>query len=522
MALPSSPPLLPELPTLPSSPPALVLPNRKRHLADYDSSLSSDPLFSEDPSEAEDKTTFERPRRKRMVKGPWWLASRSGKETQSSDAAIEGKDGQRSFDSGVWMGSDNSEASLDSIVCDQTKLRELSVHDLPGCVTGKKVQIQEQPVVQQIVEGCVEVGKEVIDLSDLGLESLSDETVKPLHQLIRQTHTHLTHPPSEDEFASFTPSIQLFLSRNRLSSLPSELFQLANITVLSLRNNALLEIPPMVGRLSRLKELNVAGNDIRCLPWELFSFFDCRGEHKQLHIRPNPLFEPTKISGRFELQGVQAKADKGGLSRYGDPTEYIDDLRQALSQEGHVDMRSELELRLRLGRLLRHQHIQEASRDGTELNLCKEELIYLASSEIQYLDVDGVPMQKLQTNDETFTAVIDQARGPPASPASTCAPSLLELILRHAQKLFYLDDFPPSMHPRMQSALRAAGQALERGQKCATCGVAFVIPRSQWVEYWFNGLSSQADLTQETVLPFMKRACSWMCARPTEIGTFKC
>jgi hypothetical protein len=85
MALPSSPPLLPEADNADSplfAPadsddllpirPSLAAGSLKRQYSDY-ASLSSDPVFSEGTSEAEEEEgADEQPRRKRLVRGPWW------------------------------------------------------------------------------------------------------------------------------------------------------------------------------------------------------------------------------------------------------------------------------------------------------------------------------------------------------------------------------------------------------------------------------------------------------------------
>lgn len=73
MYMPSSPPSLPEEiyhepPSSPPLPPA-TFPSRKRH-ADYESSLSSDPIFSEDASEESDLNGVFK--KKKYTKGPWY------------------------------------------------------------------------------------------------------------------------------------------------------------------------------------------------------------------------------------------------------------------------------------------------------------------------------------------------------------------------------------------------------------------------------------------------------------------
>ncbi|WFD32639.1 hypothetical protein MSPP1_003688 [Malassezia sp. CBS 17886] len=63
--------------------------------------------------------------------------------------------------------------------------------------------------------------------------------------------------------------LQFFLWDNRLSRLPSALFQLDNLGVLSLRKNRLTHLPPAIGELRHLRELNVGGNALAYLPAEM-------------------------------------------------------------------------------------------------------------------------------------------------------------------------------------------------------------------------------------------------------------
>ncbi|EME39447.1 hypothetical protein DOTSEDRAFT_179997 [Dothistroma septosporum NZE10] len=532
MALPSSPPFFAEVEAdIPSSPPLLptssifpiALPSRKRHWTEHEDSPSSDPLFSEDPSDAEDLASYDRPKRKRMVRGPWYSVGKKGSQRALRQSMA--KDAFRTVDSGVWMGSDQTDESTDSVLSSQKWTRKPAGQDGMDMVEEKPVVLGgAEQMANGIVQACVEAGKEIVDLSELGLRDISPSTIRPLHQLIRPSHITLTEPPSEDEFSALTPAIKLFLARNALTSLPPELFHLENITVLSLRNNHLTKLSPCIGRLRKIRELNIGGNDIRYLPWELFHLFDCNGNHNQITIRPNPLLEPTSISGSSPLAALPKPAvSYSELSRYGDTRTYFEELREAYLQEGPLDMRSELELRLKLGRALRIQYLQEVSQTGKALTVCREELIYLASSRIHYFNVDGRPMRRLRKEDETFPAVVgdSSSRLPPEATSTT--PSLFELALRSVQRVYELNEVPTSMPAAVKAALTRAAQGLQVGNRsCSICDRSYIIARAEWIEYWHNGLPSQAELSQEAVLPFKRTACSWACAVPSEAGEFRC
>ncbi|KAK4500518.1 hypothetical protein PRZ48_008707 [Zasmidium cellare] len=526
MALPSSPPLPPEVTEdidIPSSPPLLptsaalpALPNRKRPLPDYDNNISSDPLFSEDPSEAEDQTEYEQPKRKRMVKGPWWTLGRKS----SQQSAPRPKEDFRNADSGVWLGSDESIDSLlnnarDLNVAERIPTSSIAVHP-PPLSQGERVAVSA-------IAGCLEAGRDAVDLSALGLEQLSSETLKPLHQLILQSHSTLTEPPSEDEFVALTPSIKLFLARNQLRSLPAELFRLENVTVLSLRSNDLTELPYAIARLRNLKELNIAGNNIRWLPWELMRFLERQEDGRRIIVRPNPLIEPTRIEGPSPLSGLAIQTNNEDLSRWSDTKEYYEGLRRSCMEHGPLNIRAELELRLKYGRLLRIQYLQEASRAGREVSLGPEELIYLASSAIRWYHVDGKPLQKPRQDQDLHQATLNPLNDAPEISGSSFAPSLFELASRSVQKEFDLQDVPADIPSTVKLALGAAVRGLEVGnQTCSTCARAFITARAEWIEYWHSGSPSQTDLKQEDILPFLRKVCSWRCAVPTAAGEFRC
>ncbi|KAG8680183.1 hypothetical protein FRC11_002841, partial [Ceratobasidium sp. 423] len=83
--------------------------------------------------------------------------------------------------------------------------------------------------------------------------------------------------------------VQLSLANNHITALPSELFQLNNLTLLSLRGNKLRSLPPAIGNLKALRSLNIANNELTTLPSEL-SYLNLQ----TLLLDPNP-FLPKPI-----------------------------------------------------------------------------------------------------------------------------------------------------------------------------------------------------------------------------------
>lgn len=64
-------------------------------------------------------------------------------------------------------------------------------------------------------------------------------------------------------------TLSIFLGSNALTRLPSALFQLQNLRVLSLRSNKLKSLPPAIGDLHNLSELHVANNELQHFPAEI-------------------------------------------------------------------------------------------------------------------------------------------------------------------------------------------------------------------------------------------------------------
>lgn len=169
-----------------------------------------------------------------------------GKRPQRQGSVLN-EDG-RNVDSGIWMGSDGSDLSSASLRSNQRRLQALRVTSTSttATTTTKKSAVTatrpmlagpagvgtvREHVAHKIINDCVEEGREAVDLSGLDLQTISSETLRPLHQLIRHAHISMTEPPSEDQFTALTPELKLFMAGNQLTSLPSELFLLENMVI---------------------------------------------------------------------------------------------------------------------------------------------------------------------------------------------------------------------------------------------------------------------------------------------------
>lgn len=223
-----------------------------------------------------------------------------------------------------------------------------------------------------------------------------------------------------------------------------------------------------------------------------------------MNIRPNPLV------------GVSSLSTPQRFDRTADQDE--DMLNNSSTGPMQEDSsRSHLYANLKLGRCLRAQQALEGRPvDDEEIPGLCEELIYLATSEVRYFDVAGLPCRKSAEDYEIIFAETPMAK------FSSEAPSLFELVLQCAQRECDLRALPSGIPKTVDEALKKAARAVDaRNQRCTTCQRGFIIPRAEWMEFWFSGPCTQTELNSEAVLPFLRTACSWACAKPSRAGTFR-
>ncbi|KAF9962389.1 hypothetical protein BGZ72_006210 [Mortierella alpina] len=135
--------------------------------------------------------------------------------------------------------------------------------------------------VRKLIQEAVEDGVGELDLSYLELTDLPSDICDLNFAIVY------------NERGSFSLSknrLKLFLSCNRFSTIPMDVFTLHNLSVLSLRNNSIEAIPPEIGLLHNLVELSLGGNQLKVLPSQISLL-------PKLHIltvHPNPLLEPPE------------------------------------------------------------------------------------------------------------------------------------------------------------------------------------------------------------------------------------
>ncbi|KAJ5514030.1 Leucine-rich repeat typical subtype [Penicillium fimorum] len=468
---------------------------------DRSSQPSSDPaLFSSDDIPASGlenyHATVSGAGRKRRYRGTWWGEQVIDPKRKRADF----KD-KRNVDSGVWMGSDESGAEsllasedgsawgedLRKSVLDPRKSGStLFLNETENVPAQTRVAFRSPEesdahrYAREVVSDCLDKGHESIDLGDFHLRSIPSGLLRPLQHLTKLPSVKEA-PVSENVFTSLQPFLHIYLPNNSLSALHNDLFELSNIKVLSLRNNKLTGIPSTVRRLIALEVLNLSVNQLTYLPWEILKLMQ-QGELKHLTVRPNPFLpiEEAQIA-EWHCKSTNKKEVEN----------YEDSLEEDSSPP------------------LQFQEQQSSPNEGWTP-------IHVATGPITYMNMEGNPMR-----DSTFRNRPNPIPSDLALPINN-APSLREVALRAVSKLPYLEqttdeelaEYPALIVPLLQQAreVRAAG-----GQSCSVCRREYVIPRTEWMEWWDftpceNGMKMPRCPGEKLrPLPFQRFGCSLSC-----------
>ncbi|KAF9875037.1 hypothetical protein CkaCkLH20_07303 [Colletotrichum karsti] len=478
-------------------------------------SNSSDPaVFSSDDDPGLDN--YVEGRRKKRYVGAWYeqqpVAS-SDSATGEPRPALRGKRRafRRDMDSGVFMGSDSTDGDESIMMPDiptQARLPQLNIMP-PTPRRRNDVSAMEQEAREKI-RTFMDEGDESIDLSNMGLKTLSDATIRLLSEFICIPVVAEGVP-----FEHKDPDLKLYLYRNPLLRVPGAIFDLEHVTVLSLRGCRLRELPPAIGKMRKLRTLNLAQNLLRCLPAEVLDLMTSSSALGELLLQGNQFFRTT---------------DLPRLSDLGD-----------FGADGSVE--------------------KELFESGT---LASNGIAarYFARSPVQYMDTRRVTWSEFVLDPEAVVVPTERHESaensslvtPPCSAPSQSkaagrstldargsrVPSLMEKALRSAYGSSDLSELPEYLPPQLDHLSRllehAANVKAAGGTVCFACKKPFVVPTAQWLEWWqvctvektqrdgenFLKARPWTDLLEENdgAVPFLRRGCSWKCC-PADIAEGK-
>lgn len=156
---------------------------------------------------------------------------------------------------------------------------------------GPETASQASKTARELILLAFEATKTTIDLQGMGLAEIPDE-IKDMNNLV---------------VIGGLPVYQLYASNNQLRLLAPLLFEFTKLNVLTLRHNKLTEIPPGIGNLVGLRDLNIGSNQIMWLPWQ---FLRLAPQLATFGLGPNP-FRPVDATavpvdaGMAEIEGAR-------------------------------------------------------------------------------------------------------------------------------------------------------------------------------------------------------------------------
>lgn len=506
-----------------------------RYRAKSPTSSSSPPLFSDDdPPDMADITNYESPRDKRKRAGTWW---------EHGLSAPKRRQFARNFDSGVYMGSDDSESAasdassrynfgLDGtsdLPSDPPVPESSQSSQHPTFSHGRGVvaehRVTPMPASERFLWLATHRNLEAntahpfyqtFDFTRLGMEDEDLHVLRQLGQIVAVPPDTGTEVPTEGQYRSMTPEITLTLEFNKLRCLHLDLFCLQNLVHLSLRNNEIEELPLQIGSLRNLVSLDVCHNRLRTLPAELLDICAPRGKLTRLVTFGNPLVEVGDLKQidythvvRSLPPNVSAPHAFSAVARY-HPGDLLARMFRYAEQnwsdfEGH------------------HIHTPRASATP------QAKLFLVTRTVAAYYDAGGrllrgspdLPMQE----EATLSILIRSQPGlmvhtslgaynvPPTwfdRPSDSPVPSLYTSALNTAFKSYgaqeFIDWAGKDLPPQVERGFRAAESNLRTVwwpfRTCHVCGKTYVVPRAAWIEGWFF---------DQIIVPIKVVVCSWGC-----------
>ncbi|KAI1337214.1 hypothetical protein F5Y15DRAFT_164864 [Xylariaceae sp. FL0016] len=513
---------------------------RQRNQPDAPSSLfnSSDPaVFSSDDDPHVDNYMNGKHRKKRYV-GSWYQQQPASSDSAFSEERrpppVKTKRSlKRQLDSGVWMGSDASTDFDDETF--PTHQPEPRLSQLRYARPAVPISPTED-IVRQKIQTAIDGGNEDIDLSSMGITDLSNVTISQLNEF-----SCIPIVAEGVPFEQKTPELRLYLSSNPLHRAPGALFNLEYLTVLSLRNAQISELPPSVGNLRNLHTLNLSLNRLRYLPAQLLDLIKYGGKLRNLTVHPNPFHQPSTIIDSIDEEYVWDSVDSGD-----------DDGKHKVGSKGRVLL---LEVRKSNNTIVRSW--LEENPLGDDITTLHEDdpffsrwqAFIVARSPVQYSDSRGVVLSKfrLPSGGSECDAVETEQLSVESTPSLSGRGqnlagarrsrvfSLFELALQACARTPQLGELAEYLPPQTPSLFSdVLERTVEQGEQnsnnlctipCSVCKRPFIMPTAQWYEWWHldqpgNPYATPADILlpqletffqKKIGVPFLRSGCSWNC-----------
>ncbi|CAN8100763.1 unnamed protein product [Discula destructiva] len=518
-----------------------LLPNkRKRSYAAQMFSDSSEPATFSSDNDSAAENYVQGPRQKKQYRGTWDQQQPFDADTAGSPASAL-RDGTRRklepVDSGVFMGSDSMDEGPEPPPPAASRLAHFTAAT-PHIRGESSSPRNPEAEALRLIERCVDQGNETVDLSSMDLEDISNEAIAKLNDVVPI--------PRVWKGVSFTqpePQLKLFLSNNRLTRCPGQIFSLTNLTVLSLRGNGLTEIPPAVFQLTNLTQLNVSFNALKYLPMDLLELlYHPDNKLTTLNLHPNPFHKPIMPSPESDTSD-QPIDDPVNL-RVADLSQNIDDWPR-WAQRGRRWLANPS---LRTGIhacLVTRTPVQFRGGNATDT---------LRWGSTSKFHISSAAQQDLETEDlgaePTFPS-----RSQPTRVLSLTELCLQTIPLKYpantdwAEHVAALESFRDNRASAEASHLIKMLEDMDAKWEagislCTVCRRKVIRPAAQWIEWYQLYSASHADIAaptsagnndagtaampmtmsplsrnpDERLVPFLRQACTWACVGDRERG----
>lgn len=342
-----------------------------------------------------------------------------------------------------------------------------------------------------------------------GLQHISNPTISLMSQIARIPNVERGVP-----FEHQDPELHLFLWSNQLTRVPGAVFDLDQLTILSLRGNSLTELPPAILKLKKLQTLNVSLNNLRHLPIELLELiYDPESSLETLMLHPNPWYQPE---GGQELEAPWSSenADRTypGPGPKGRGSKWLSRKPRASSYlDAKLWARSPVEFK------------------DTKDNVYSTFRVRPDAKTLPTEDFGLEPLPPTQNTAQQRILLSSEVK-------TTKVPTLMELALQASARNPFLSELPQILADTTQNTrmcdllVDTQVYSYTGGLRCTVCKRPVIKPTAQWFEWWeifvnrlVPGESADSEpratvqyLTQspeERLVPFVRRVCSWNCVR---------
>uniref|UniRef100_UPI00398E9BDB leucine-rich repeat-containing protein 20-like isoform X2 n=1 Tax=Pristiophorus japonicus TaxID=55135 RepID=UPI00398E9BDB len=158
--------------------------------------------------------------------------------------------------------------------------------------------------VARIVNEAVEEGRNTLDLSNCKLTTFPVALFKVMRDAVANIHfisleNNELKSISGEFMTNFSQLRELNLAGNDLKRLPDEVKTLAHLTTINLARNKFSVFPQQLTEITTLERINLEANEIAEMPVEILNSMPSL---KSLNMKSNPLNSESQAAGQTQLK----------------------------------------------------------------------------------------------------------------------------------------------------------------------------------------------------------------------------